>query len=164
MAIQVFETASEFTNAKGFNVYQNKDQLGSFDMGAIPMLGPALLNITTYPHPGRGKSGLVIGGFRDQMGRGTNFVAPDITHVGSWFAMAKLGLVEEVYDKGTLSVAQARILSVIPIIQILQKGGIKIERLDIERRSNTPLGAILHSLILGNDGTEHFNAVLHARA
>lgn len=160
MHIQVKEVRSVFENAQGFNVYRSGDQIGSFD---ITSLIPTLLHLTTYPRPGRGNSGLVIGAFREQMGHDTQFTAPDVIHYDSWRAIAYLGLVEKVHGQGNLYVNQPEILDQIPITHILKNGGITIDGLELRLRSASQLATIYTDIIRGNDGTRYIDSTIHAR-
>lgn len=104
MGISLQEAQSQFTNAVKFEVFENRDRVGEFDMSTDQALGPALLWLSTYPYPGRGKSGLVIDSFINQIGQGNNFVAPDIIHGPTWEAMARLKLIEQADANGGLSI------------------------------------------------------------
>lgn len=161
MGIALHEAQSEFTNATKFRVFENEDQVGNFDMGIDQALGPALLWLSTYPLPGRGKSGLVIGGFISKMGQGNDFVVPDITHGPTWEAMAKLHLLERAYTNGSLSIVNSEILSLLPIIHILESGKIHVNSLDIVKRNSTPLDQIYKELIESPDaGPSYFDTII----
>lgn len=165
MGIEVHLKTSAFDNAKGFNVFEQNDKIGSFDMGIYQPLGQALLYLTTHPNPGRGKSGLVVGAFRDQIGHGTDFVAPDIIHEDTWKALARLRLIEQANAQNHLSIVQHKILSSIPIIHILQAGGVKVIRLDMKKRDNSTLEQIYYGIIQSADsGPRYFDTVIYARA
>lgn len=164
MAIELKPRESQFNGAQGFDVYEKADNVGAFDAGPYSNYASALLYFTTLPRPGRGKSGLVLRGFKDIVGHGIDIAAPDIIHEATWIAMAKLMLLEKADAAGNLSVVERKVLSALPIVHVLESGGIKVNQLDIVKRNSASLSQIYHALIQSADrGVEFFDTVLYAR-
>lgn len=161
------EIETEYENAHSFRVFQKTDHIGTFDYSRdYPGVGPALLFLSTLPNPGRGKSGIVVEAFSDQLGHHVDFQAPDITHEESWSTMAQLRLLEQAYEKGHIQVNHAKVLSVIPIVHVLQAGGIKVHALDIEKKTGAfTLENVYGSLSRGvfDCGVRFFNTKIFAR-
>lgn len=164
MAIELIPRPSQFDGAQGYNVYEANDRIGSFDAGPYKNHSAALLFIGTSPKPGRGKSRLVLAGFKDIVGHGRDIVAPEITHTPTWIEIAKLELIKKAHSEGQISVVNHKILSALPIVHVLESGGIKVDKLDIIRQSDYPLSHIYHALIQSADrGAEFFETVIYAR-
>lgn len=160
------EAETEFENAYAFDVFQKTDHLGVFDFSHdYPGVGPALLYLSTLPKPGRGKSGIVLEAFSDQLGHKVDFDAPDIIHEASWSTFAQLRLLEKAYENGHIMVDHAQILTKIPIVHVLQSGGIKVHSVEMRRRpGDFSLANIYGSLLQGFDnGPKFFDTVIHAR-
>lgn len=164
MAIELIPRPSQFNGAQGFKVFEKSDEIGSFDAGSYKNFPAALLYFCTSPRPGRGKSGLVLQGFKDIVGHGREIAATDIIHEPTWMMLAKLKLVEKAHSEGQVSVVQHKVLSALPIVHVLESGGIKVDKLDIIKQSDYPLSHIYHALIQSADrGAEFFETVIYAR-
>ncbi len=136
MAIECNVRQSEaFDGAYEGIVKIGKSKLGEFHYRMSPLL-TELLYITTRPNIGKRYAHTVIGQFIDQVGRGIDFKTSTIIHPDSWTTLLDQKLLESAYKIGTLKITDERTLSSIPIVHILQSGGLTINMLELIKRED----------------------------
>lgn len=163
MAIECSIGQSEtFDGANKGIVKVGKSKLGEFHYRTSPRL-TELLYITTRPNIGKHYAPTVIGQFINQVGRGIDFKTSTIIHPDSWITLLDQKLLEFAYKIGTIQITDRSILSSIPIVHILQSGGLTIKMLELIKRDNTTTYQNLCEVLRENpdQGPSYFETAIY---
>ncbi|MDO8610211.1 MAG: hypothetical protein Q7R95_06685 [bacterium] len=123
----------KFHNANNLAFYNNSSFMGELDYKPANWIFPtALLWITTTSH-GKGYSKEFLQAFINEVHSGM-VKMESVTHAESWNWIRNTDLLEQVYNGNNVSITASDKLKEVPIVHVLQSGGIKIKKMVLRRK------------------------------
>lgn len=129
-----------FVFREGFdiNLYNKSKYIGVLSyLEGVGQEPNELLFISTRHHQRQGLSRYLIQAFINEVGHG-KLVTSGIIHKDTWTTLRNMGLLHDAYYSGSISIPNEAILRDLPIIKVLQSGGIQVDLLRIKHRSDRP--------------------------